>query len=147
MESISPEQASKIWQRVQRPGEPSQNLELRALELAVLENAGVYCRLQSTLPGSARQLLAALGEDTRRESAMLRGLQLLASQEPPEKKALSPAPASPRELLAGCYHRSIRLLGAYTARTADPLAGCVFQTLAHMSQNHCASIAQLLGSL
>lgn len=147
MESISPEQASKVWQRVQRPAEPSRNLELRALELAVLENEGVYCRLLATLPGAARQILGALAEDTRRESAMLRGLQLLTSEEPPGKKTLSPAPASPRELLAGCYHRSIRLLAAYTARTADPFTGCVFQTLAHMSQSHCARIAQLLGSL
>lgn len=147
MESISSQQASAVWQRVRGDSAPGHRLELRALELKVLENLGAYNRCLAALPGGPRRCLATLAEDTRREAAILRGLQRLSDQQTAPAKTLAARDSCPSELLTGCYHRTCRLLTEYTARTVEPGLGCVFQQLSQMAQAHCGQIAQILGSL
>lgn len=147
MESISSQQAGAVWQRVRGNSAPGQRLDLRALELKVLENLGAYNRSLASLSGGPRRCLAALAEDTRREAAILRGLQRLSDQQATPAKTFPSPGGCPSELLTGCYHRTSQLLTEYTARTVEPELGCVFQQLSQMAQAHCGQIAQILGSL
>lgn len=146
MEWIDKDREQAVWHRVRPAAEEPRRLELRALELAAAENTATYRRLWSGSGGRARQTLALLLAGSRREGAILRGLQRLAGGGQGEKTPPVPRQTAP-EALGQCYHRTRRSLEEYTARTLDPELGCVFQELSRMTQRQCTAIAQCVGEL
>lgn len=145
MENMDGEKARQVWQRVKPVPEPTQ--ELRVMELAALENLGVYRSLSGRFVGLPRQQLAELMTRSSRECAMLAGIRVLSGGKPgPMKPPLSHR-GTAAEILTGCYHRSRRSLVEYTARWSDRDFGCLFQSLSHMTQESCGLIAEILGQV
>lgn len=147
MENFDKKREQQVWKRVRGNSPPSQRQDLRALHLAVLENQAAYRRLTPALAGRLRDQAQALLTDSQAEAATLRGLHFLSTGAALAVKPQSPPPGSPVKLLVGCYHRTYRALGEYTARSAQAEYGAVFQELARQAQGQCASLARLLGDL
>lgn len=136
-----------MWQRVRGNGAPNQRLELRAMQLAALENAAAYHRAASGASGTVREQLRQLQENALTQADSLSGIHCLTAGTPLMRKEQS-APAQPMAtLLKNCYHRAHRALAEYTMRSAEGEVGTVFRTLTDLAAKECATIAHLLGKI
>jgi len=137
----------QVWQRVRSAAEEPPRNDLRQLQREAMELAAVYRTLVSRLTGRqqerARRLY--LGEKTNAQT--LAGIGVLSRQQGEALKLWQPGKEPPGKLLERCYHRTRRCMTEYMARSADGEYGLVFQTLADREREHCAVIAELLGSL
>lgn len=145
MEDMDQEKARQVWQRVKPAPQPG--MELRAMQLAAMENGAVYRSLAARFVGLPRQQMGLLLEHANRETAILAGMGLLSGGQSRPGKPLLPTRGTAAEALKGCYHRSRRSLVEYTARWTDPEFGCLFQSLSQTAQESCALIAQVLGQI
>ena len=147
MEKMDPNMERQVWVRVfARPQEPPRD-DLRALMLLSMEQAAAYRQLANMLTGRARERARQLYEGEQANLACLKGMRML-SGIPGERAKSMNLPREPAEkLLEKCYHRCRRGLTEYTARTVDGEFGAVFQKMAQREGEHCALIAELLGTL
>lgn len=147
MEGMDRRKEQQIWQRVQGNGVPPQRLELRAMQLAALENEAAYRRATAVLSGAVREPLRRLQENARSQADSISGIHRLTTGTPLPRKEQS-APAQPAaKLLTDCYHRAYRALTEYTMRSAEGETGTVFRSLADMAAEECAAIVRLLGRI
>lgn len=137
----------QIWERVRGfPGEPLGGQPLQALILEAEETAGAYRQLGEALP-KHRERLGRLQRNAQENLALLKGMAVLSGGEYRQ----SPRPRATGEpaarLLKKCWYRSRREWMEYTARSAEPEFGAVFQEMAARQARQCAGILQLLGEI
>lgn len=138
---------AQVWQRVRSAaGEPPRS-DLRQLQREAMELAAVYRTLVAQFTGrqqeQARRLY--LGEKTNAQT--LAGIGLLSRQPAEALKLWQPGKDAPGKVLERCYHRTRRCMTEYLARSAEAEFGSVFRLMADREGEHCAVIAELLGSL
>lgn len=150
METIDPQMAARVWQRV-RPGEEPPVAETAPAPLAALiareyQLAEIFRELSARFPGHQEALLR-LHRRCRGRAACLRGIALLREEEippaPPQRLEERPLAA----ILGRCYGRSLEGLTEYSSRVSDREYGGVFQCLAQQLREQCQAILELLGEL
>ena len=133
-----------VWQRVWN-GQRPESGDIRPLLLTAAESLAVYGRLVQTLQGRQRETAAELRDMARRSLDALKGIQSL-SGHPAGKLRTPPVPKEPpRRLLEKSYHRALRQMTEYTARSLDPEFGVVYQSLGDRERSAAVLLAQLLG--
>ena len=145
MENQNKEQ--QIWQRVLQGQEGQPRSDLRQLQLASMELAGIYRHLSGTLAGKQRELAKKLYEAEMETARCLKGASILAGRKEDVLTIWTPAKEPVRKLLERCYHQTRRCMVEYTARSAETELGPIFQQLARKAENRCAQIGHLLGML
>ena len=143
----NPNTEQQVWQRVLQGQEAQPRSDLRQLQLAAMELAGIYRHLAGTLTGKQRELAKELYEAEMATARCLKGASILAGRKEDVLTIWTPAKEPARKLLEKCYHQTRRCLVDYTARSAEPELGPVFQQLAKHAGKRCAQVAQLLGML
>ena len=137
----------QVWQRVLARPEETAKQELRQLQREAMELAAVYRNLLGQLTGKPREQALVLHMGEKANAQTLAGIGLLSRQGGENLKLWQPGQEPPKKVLERCYHRTRRCMTAYMARSAEGEFGTVFRTLADREAQHCALIAQLLGSL
>ena len=137
----------QVWQRVRSAAEEPGRNDLRDLQREVMELSAVYRGLVSQFTGRQQELVRRLYIGEKTNAAALAGIGILSRQPGEAVKLWQPGKEPARKLLEKCYHRSRRCMTEYMARSAENEFGTVFQKLAEREGQHCALIAELLGSL
>lgn len=146
METFEPKKEAQIWQRVFSQPE-FRGSAVHPLLLSSMEATAAYRQLANVLTGTQKELAKRLLQEEQATFDTLRGLSRLAGKGWEEAKSLPAPKAQTGRLLETCYHRAKKAAAEYTARSAEPEFGLVFQRLAKRQGEHCALIARLLGSL
>lgn len=148
MEQFDPEVAARVWQRVQgrQEAEPAGE-DLRLLMQTEMELAAVYRRLAGQASGRSRELLRRLYEGEMANLACLKGIQTLRGGQMPKGNTLPGGKEGAGKALEKCYHRTRRLAGEYTARSAEAEFGAVFYTMAERERELCALAAEVIGEM
>lgn len=147
MENMDSQTQNQIWQRVFAPMQPPPREDLLPLLTQAVETMGASRMLAGMLQGTSRQLANRLYESLRENALCLRGICRLSGRSE-GKFCTMPAEKEPaKRLLTTCYHRCRRAMAEYTARSADPEYGAVYQKMAQREGEHCCLIAQILGNL
>lgn len=140
-------QEQQVWQRVMCGRGPEGGGDIRPLLLAAAEGAAVYRHLAGLLTGKQRQRMQKLADTARKTVEALKGIQILSGY-PVGKLRTLPVPGdTPRRLLEKCYHRAVRQMAEYTARSMDPEQGIVWQRLADREREAAVILAELIGSM
>ncbi len=80
-------------------------------------------------------------------ASALVGIGVLSRQGGEVLKLWQPGKEDVKTQLQRCYHRTRRCMTEYLARSAEGEYGVVYQKLADREGQHCALIAEMLGSL
>lgn len=147
MQKQEPGWEQEVWQRVFAQPERSDHSGLRQLLLTGMELAGMYRQLTETLTGKPRELAKRLYQGELANVACLKGVWFLSDCREEIPQPASPAREPVKRILLSSYHRSRRSMAEYTARSLDAQYGEVFRKMAQREGEHCALIAQLLGSI
>ena len=148
MERLDGAMEERVWQRVLgQPGPEPAGDDLRPLMQQVQEQMGGYKKLWSQASGRSRELLHRLQEGERENFACLKGIQILRHGPVTKSKPLPGVREPAGKILEWCYHRSRRLMGEYTARSAGSEFGAVFYVMAERQRMLCALAAEALGEL
>ena len=144
MQTIDPQKAARVWNRVQGVC-PAEGLsDLIALEWL---DALTYLTLSRRFQGRDSILLRQLAQQEQDHAACLRGIYTLINGTRPTV----PTPAVPREdtqaLLRRSYGSHMHRLARYEARQEDPQYGQIFSHLAGQERTQCQQILSLLGRL
>ena len=137
----------QVWQRVLASREEGMKQDLRQLQREAMELASVYRAVSSRLTGKQQELVKRLYAGEQANGAALAGIIVLSRQHGEQLKLWQPGKEETKKLLERCYHRTRRCMTEYLARSADGEFGVVFEKLAKQEGEHCAILAQLLGSL
>ena len=137
----------QVWQRVRSAREEAPKNDLRQLQREAMELAGVYRGLVSRFTGKQQELARLLYRGEQANASALAGIGVLSRQGGEQLKVWQPEKEAAQKLLERCYHRSRRCMTEYLARSAEGELGVVFDRLAKREAEHCALIAELLGSL
>ena len=137
----------QVWQRVLASREEGTKQDLRQLQREAMELASVYRAVSSRMTGKQQELAKRLYAGERANGAALAGIGVLSRQSGEQLKLWQPGKEETQKLLERCYHRTRRCMTEYLARSADGEFGVVFEKLAKQEGEHCAILAQLLGSL
>ena len=136
----------QVWQRVMaQPEDPARD-DLRGLLLAAMELAAAYRYLAGALTGRQRERAKRLHEGEQANIACLKGIGILSGRGEEVLKIWNPSKEPGRKLLEKCYHKSRRCMVEYMSRSAETEFGTVFRKMADREGEHCAWIAELLGS-
>ena len=137
----------KVWQRVQADRQEAVQQDLRNLQREAMELAAVYRSLSAQATGRQQEQLKRLYLGEKDNAAALAGIGKLSRQTRENLKLWQPGKEEPRKALERCYHRTRRCMTEYLARSADGEFGVVFERMAKREGEHCALIAEVLGSL
>lgn len=144
METIDPNQAARVWQRVR--GNPAEDKSLERLILQTWEDANVYLQLSRRTTGRTGTVLRELHRRKQAQCACLRGIhRMLTGQAlglPRGKSVTEPLEAA----LRGCYAREMRSLRLWGDRISDPDYGPVFQRMTEEERESCRMLLELIGS-
>lgn len=150
MKAYDPQQAARVWQRVQNQ-KPEQKEELPrgsdlpALILAERMAAAAYLQLARQMPQQEARL-RRMAQEEQSHAAALEGMYCLTTG---ERAAVKPA-ALQREpveaSLRRCYSGELKSLAEYEARCNDPEFGHVFAGMAAQERQHCRNVLEMLGT-
>ena len=137
----------QVWQRVRGANEPSPGNDLRQMQREAMELAAAYRALVAQFTGRQQEQTRQLYLGEKSNAQMLSGIAMLSRQQGEALKLWQPGKEPAGKLLERCYHRTRRCMTEYLARSADAEYGAVFRIMADREGEHCARIAELLGSL
>ena len=137
----------QVWQRVTACRAEGPRNDLRQMQREAMELAAIYRALSSRMMGGRREKMQKLYQGERANAAALAGIGYLSRQGDEHLKLWQPAMEDARKLLERCYHRTRRCMTEYLARSAEGEWGIVYDRMAKREGEHCAWIAELLGSL
>ena len=144
MQTIDPQKAARVWNRVQGNEEMPFLPELIEQEW---QDAVIYLALARRFQGRDSQLLRQLARQEQDHVACLRGLYALLTGSRP----VSRTPVSPKEdtqtLLRRSYGTHMQRLARYEERKADPDYGQIFSQLAQQERDQCQKLLALLGRI
>ena len=150
MDHMDKQMEKRVWQRVQSrsdaPAPLPRQENLNPWVQVAQENTAVFRSLQLQLIGKQWEPLRRLETESSRTAQTLRGLGSLQG----EHLKLNPVPTPkepPRRALEKSFHRTRRFWEEMERRNADPEFGPVFQSLSRRAQDHCATLAELIGKL
>ena len=146
MNTIDPQKAAQIWQRVRG----SARLSDREL-VTMISNAwtigATYLKLSRQFQGKDSTALRRLYEQQQAHVACLRGIYTLITGTRPSVKALPLSYQDPEAVLRRCYGKQMQALADYESKSEDPEYGPVFARLAQREQDHCRTLLELIGNL
>ena len=148
METIDPQKAARVWQRVR--GEQPQGQDIAALSAMIAgewADAAVYLQLSRSFSGKDAAALRRLFEEEQAHTACLKGIFTLITGTRPTIPAQPPAPAPTEATLRRCYGREMRCLTQYEAKSGDPEYGPVFSRLADQEREHCRILLEIIGRM
>lgn len=137
----------QVWQRVRGSGGAAPEGGLQQLRREAMELAAIYRNLVAQFTGTQQEQVRRLYLGEKANAQALAGIGLLSRQPGEALKLWQPGKEPADKVLQRCYHRTRRCMTEYLARSAEAEFGCVFRVLADRESEHCALIAQLLGSL
>ena len=137
----------QVWQRVQASREEAPRNDLRQLQREAMELAVIYRGIASRLTGKQQEMVQRLYGGEKANTSALVGIGILSRQGGETLKVWQPGKETVSKQLQRCYHRSLRCMTEYLARSAEPEYGVVFERMAKREGEHCMMIAELLGSL
>lgn len=150
MKTYDPQQAARVWQRVQGQTPQPEHRPERELPGLIMEewiSATTYLQLARRMPSREASVLQRLYREEQTHVACLKGIYTLITGEKPVVHT-PPTPQEPPELtLRKCYGREMRTLKEYEARAADSEYGPVFSRLAEQEREHCRALLELIGGL
>lgn len=146
MNTIDPQKAARVWQRVQGAAQPSDR-ELLTMISAEWTNAATYLQLSRQFQGKESAALRRLYEAEQSHTACLKGIYTLITGTRPVVRATPLTGQDPEAVLRRCYGRQMQSLADYEARAEDKEYGPVFSRLADQEKDHCRVILELLGNL
>lgn len=138
---------AQVWQRVRATAEEPPRSDLRQLQREAMELAAIYRNLVAQFTGRQQEQARRLYLGEKANAQALAGIGLLSRQQGEALKLWQPGKEPAGKVLERCYHRTRRCMTEYLARSAEPEFGSVFRALADREGEHCAVIAELLGSL
>jgi rubrerythrin len=155
MHTYDPQQAQRVWQRVQAgqdtaretAKEEARNDNLQELIMNEWNAAATYLRLARQMGPGHAQVLQRLGREEHGHAACLKGIYHLITGRQAVTGSPKPEQESPELTLRKCYGREMRSLKEYEARMGDPEYGHVFAKLAEQEREHCRAVLELIGSL
>jgi len=149
MDVYNPELAARVWQRVQKESEPTQQDAQWLFQLIVQEwtDATTYLALSRRTQGKFSALLRRMFQEEQTHAACLKGIYTLMTGAHPVARSVPPVQESISATLRRCYGREMQCLAQYEAHSADPEYGQVFSRLAAQEREHCRVVLELLGSL
>ena len=136
-----------VWQRVLGSREDGPHGDLQQLQREAMELAAIYRNLVAQFTGRQQEQARRLYLGEKDNAQALAGIGLLSRQQGEALKLWQPGKEPAGKVLERCYHRTRRCMTEYLARSAEPEFGSVFRVLADREGEHCAVIAELLGSL
>lgn len=143
MQTIDPQKAARVWDRVQGNG-ADYLPELIGLEWL---DAITYMTLSRRFQGRDSLLLRQLAQQEQDHAACLRGIYTLLTGSRP----VVSTPVVPKEdtekLLRRSYGSHMHRLARYEARAGDKEHGPVFSRLAEQEREQCQKLLALLGRL
>ena len=137
----------QVWQRVNACREEAPKNDLRQLQREAMELAAVYRALSSGMTGRPREQIMRLYRGEKANALALAGMGYLSRQGGEQMKLWQPGKDDPQKLLERCYHRTRRCMTEYLARSAEAEFGAVFDRMAKREGEHCALLAEILGSI
>lgn len=152
MKPYDPQQAARVWQRVQSqkqesPPQPDPAGDLPAMIMEEWLCATTFMQLARQVSQRERAVLQRLSRECQSQAAALKGIYNLTVGNRPVVK-LPALQKDPVELaLRKCYSRQLRSLAVYEARTSDPEYGPVFARMAQQKREHCKSVLEVIGGL
>lgn len=145
MESVDPQKANRVWQRVQGGFNAEDLIPLAAMEAG---DAVVLNQLSQRFSGKDAVLLRQLSAQANSCSACLRGMyQLRTDHYLPQTSAADPAGENTQAVLRRCYGKALQRIASYEAQTGEPQFGFVFAQLAQQKKEVCQALLTLLGNL
>ena len=146
MNTIDPQQAGRVWQRV-RSGDRLSDRELQTMICEAWTMASTYLKLSRQLSGRAAATLRRLYEQQQANAACLKGIYSLITGTHPAVKALPVQGQEPTAVLRRLYGKSMQALANYEAKAGDGEYGPVFARLADREKDHCRILLELIGNL
>ena len=145
MESIDPQKAAQVWQRVQ--GREVRGLTPQVLQEMIVEewtDKIIYQQLADRFSGKERTLLRQMGQQEQEHLICLQGIYVLLCDKPPNLGIQPPELGGTRQLLRRCYGREMRTIARYESFSEEPEYGGVFRQLIRQEWEHCRKLLQLL---
>jgi len=139
------EMEQRVWQRVMGD-KPPQDSAMKALAMEALEAANQYRQLQKSRVESHRELGKKLFAAEWENLCCLKGLHRMQTGAVLKLPAVTVLPPDGKQLVRR-YHCACRTLAEYTARSAEPEWGSVFQAMARRQEQQCDRLCQLLGHM
>ena len=146
MNTIDPQKAARVWQRVQGTDRLSDR-ELLTMIAREWTDGATYLQLSRQFQGSQSAKLRRLYEEEQAHTACLRGIYTLITGTQPNVKSVPLTGQDPEALLRRLYGRQMQGLAEYETRTQDPEYGPVFARLADQERDHCRRILEIIGNL
>ena len=154
MDTIDPETAARVWQRVRAhsPEPPHPECTTREVGLTELiarewEAAATYLQPSRRFQGKQNALLRKLAAQEQAHAACLKGIYTLLTGKPPKMAGAPAVTDDTQTVLRRCYGRQMQCLALYEQRTTDPEYGHIFARLAQQEKEHCHHLLELLGNL
>lgn len=152
MKAYDPQQAARVWQRVQ--GQKQEEKEkapcsdgLPALIMAEWMAAATYGQLARQMPPKEAAVLRRMAQEEQSHALVLQGMYHLAAG---ERSAVKPQ-AVQREasdvMLRRSYAGELRSIAEYEARSADPEYGHVFTGMAQQEREHSRQVLEMIGGM
>lgn len=142
MENLDSQTIQQVWQRVQQKPQPPNTPELLSVLAGLRQEAALYALL---LKRTNRTGFQPLLKQANRHIASIKGMMILAGQNPQD----TPAPPSKQEpvnaLLRHAYTNTLGRLTEYEKRTSDAAFGPVFQVLATETRNSLRTLTEICG--
>ena len=148
MDSIDPQMAERVWQRVR--GTAPAGPDIQSLDVLIAQewaDSAVYRYLSRKFPGKTGTLLRQLARQEQEHLACLKGIYTLMLGTKPNIRTPPVPQAPPQQLLQRCYDRALQSLAQYEARAADPRFGQMFAHMARQEREHSRIVLELLGKL
>ena len=147
MDKQNRDMEQQVWQRVRSAREEAPRNELRQLQREAMELAAIYRSLSAQMSGKPQERVKQLYAGEKANAAALVGIGKMSRQGGENLKLWQPGNEEPFRLLERCYHRTRKCMTEYLARSVDGEFGVVFEKMAKREGEHCAVIAEILGSL
>lgn len=147
METVDPNQAARVWQRVRGNSPEADVKTLEQLIMLEWEDAAIYLQLSRRCTGKESAALYKLFQQEHAHCACLKGIYSMVTGEKPKLPMVQPAREPMEAALRTCYGREMQRLRTYEERCQDSNYGHVFSRIRDQEQEHCRVLLELIGNL
>ena len=138
------EREMRGWERVSGAGQESKT-DLRGMELRCREQAAVFRILAENCPNELRERLLKLHRQVHNDAMALRGMRILAGEEPEKLRNYAAGKVALRRGLAQCYRRCCQARLDYLGCARHAAHRPVFAAMAQEETRRMAEILALIG--
>ena len=138
------EREMRVWERVSGAGQDAKT-DLRGMELRCREQAAVFRILAESCPNELRERLLKLQRQVHNDAMALRGMRILAGEEPEKLRGYAAGKVALRRGLAQCFRRCCQARADYLGCARHAEHGPVFAAMAQEETRRMAEILALIG--